>query len=481
MEAKKSSFHRKGGAEAWRRTNTHDEDPQHGKTSLLASLGYKSLDAESVHVLVDKEASRKSRLSARRHLFESWNAVPALWRKSSDVVVVGAGLSGAVLAEQLASRLSLRVLIIEKREHIAGNCYDFEVDNSGVLMSRYGAHLFHTDDERVWSYVNRFATWNRWEHEVLANVDGSLVPVPVNPTTVNVLAGETLRSEAEMRAWLEKQRSSAGLSELSHRAPANSEEMAISRVGRTLYEKLFRPYTLKQWEREPSELAPSVLARIPVHTSFDTRYFPDRYQALPANGYTDFIDSMLDHPLIAVALNTDYFDVRSDIRGDRHHDTKNAHIAGHERPPPATVVFTGPIDAYFADRGLEKLEYRSLRFESFLLRNAPYFQPVSVVNYPSTDFNFTRIVEHKHFLSQKSPHTVITIEFPSPRGEPYYPVPSKRNLDLYARYQELAASQQDSVHFVGRLASYKYYNMDAAIANALQYFDANLSALSRSV
>ena len=359
----------------------------------------------------------------------------------TDVLIVGCGLSGLTIADRFAREKDMSVLIVEKRNHIGGNVYD-EIDENGILVSRYGAHLFHTDSERVWAYVNRFAEWVRWEHKVLAHADGRLVPVPVNITTINALCGTSLRSEDEARAWLDEHQ------ELPVEI-RNSEDMALSRVGRRLYERLFRPYTVKQWGKEPAGLDPSVLARIPVRCSFDDRYFSDRYQALPRHGYTEFCRSMLDHPKIRVLLDTDFFEVRDRIRAK-------------------LVFYTGPIDRYFG--GLPPLEYRSLRFETIRLRNVPFFQPNSVINYPSPDVPYTRIVEYKHFLHQESPHTTIVRETSTDEGEPFYPVPNPENQALYARYKALA-DREIGVYFAGRLAGYKYYNMDQAILAALELCD----------
>lgn len=377
-------------------------------------------------------------------VFDSWDTVPES-KKSPDVLVVGAGLSGAVLAERIANHLGKTVLIVEKRSHIAGNLYDAPYGDTDILVNKYGAHLFHTNNDRVWDYIQKFATWERWEHVVQGYVDDRFVPIPANPTTVNILTGENLASEDDMKKWL-----SENQVKYDH-PPANSEEMAKSRVGEVLYEKLFAPYTRKQWELEPRELAPEVLARIPVYSGFDTRYFPDKYQVLPKEGYTKFVEGMLSHPLITVVTNTDYFEVEPEIT---RHDT----------------IFTGPIDAYFAGAGLEKLKYRSLRFVEEVYDNPGFYQPASVVNYPSTEYPFTRIVEYKHFLNQKSDKTVIVKEYPASEGEPYYPILNDHNVELYAKYQKLAQESKD-VLFVGRLANYKYFNMDATIDNALGLFD----------
>ena len=407
--------------------------------ALVGTRGVRLRDA-----YVRSVAARAGPYRARVH--RALAHVPAAQRRAADVLVVGAGLSGAVVAERAAAA-GQRVLVLERRAHAAGNCFDATLPGTALRVALYGAHLFHTDSARVWRYVQRFGAWRRWEHEVRARVGGALVPLPVNPTTVNMLVNASLASPAEMRAWLAAQDGARA----GGRAANNSADVALQRVGRRLFELIFRPYTRKQWEREPAELNASVLARIPVHESFDTRYFTDRYQALPVDGYTALIDAMLDHPLITVALNTDYFEVERDIA--RRH-----------------TVYTGPIDRFFADQGLEALQYRSLEFEHVLLPYVHYFQPNSVVNYPGLEWNFTRIVEHKHFLHQESPHTVISFEYPSKNGEPYYPIPSPRNQALFDQYQALADNTTD-VHFVGRLANYKYLNMDQAIARALDWFD----------
>ncbi len=259
-----------------------------------------------------------------------------------------------------------------------------------------------------------------------------------------MLTNASLINEAEMRAWLASNGGGAGGA-----PPRNSEEVARQRVGDALFEKIFRPYTKKQWQREPRELDAAVLARIPVHTDFDTRYFGDRWQALPVDGYTSVVDRMLKHPLITVALNCDYFEI------DRELPVR-----------PRATIYTGPVDRFFADSGHKSLEYRSLAFEHVLLRNQLYFQPKAVVNYPEAEYAFTRIIEHKHFLNQLSRHTLVTLEYPRDEGEPYYPVPDQANIALYEKYRAMAANRSD-VYFLGRLAQYKYINMDQAIGLAL--------------
>lgn len=366
----------------------------------------------------------------------------AKWWQRYDVLVVGAGLSGAVLAERHAAQGD-RVLVIDKRPHIAGNCYDYVDEPTGIRVSKYGAHLFHTNIARVWRYVQQFADWRRWDHTVLAYVDGQHVPVPVNVNTVNQMFNASLRDTGEMDAFLSQ------LQVKYESAPANSEEMAKSRVGEVLYDKIFGPYTRKQWNRPPAELAPEVTGRIPVRNDFDNRYFTDRYQALPVQGYTEFVANLLHGA--DVLLGVDYFDLNntSSFKG--------------------VTYYTGPIDRFFGQG--EQLEYRSLLFERVAVMNhVGTVQPVSVINYPSADYEYTRIIEYKHFLRQQSPHTVLFREYPSDIGEPYYPVPSKRNMDLYESLR-MRAGEIPNVIFVGRLASYKYINMDQAIDDALSVFE----------
>jgi UDP-galactopyranose mutase len=374
-------------------------------------------------------------------------------------LIVGAGLSGATLAERAAAA-GHKVTVIDKRPHLAGNCYD-EVDAyTQIRISKYGAHLFHTNDKEVWDYVQRFAKWQRWEHKVIADCSGVYAPIPVNPTTVNVLLGESIHTEEEMKAWLAQE--TAGFQTPN---PKNSEEVALSRVGPRLYDFLFHTYTVKQWAKEPKDLDASVLTRIPVRTSFDDRYFSDKYQALPVKGYTDFVEQMLNHPNIKVFLNTDWEDVKGELRAD-------------------FTIFTGRIDQYFSTAGLPPLEYRSIEFEWETHPCGGTLQPNSVVNYPFTQNessqsseysqkNYTRCVEYKHFLNQKSDWTIVSKEKTTDKGEPYYPVPTQANQELYAKYQELAEKEKKKgVYFLGRLANYKYFNMDQAIRNSLDFWTA---------
>jgi UDP-galactopyranose mutase len=359
-------------------------------------------------------------------------------------LIVGCGLSGVVIAERIATKLNNKVTIIEKRNHIGGNCYDYIDDETGILMNKYGAHLFHTNNKDVWDYINMFDKWVRWEHKVLTYTDNKFVSIPVNITTINELCEENLQNENDVNKWLEQ-------TQVKYDTIQNSEEMAKSRIGNKLYEKLIKDYTFKQWNKYPNELDKSVLERIPIRPNFDTRYFSDKYQALPEKGYTHFFTKIINHENIEVKLNTDYFE----------------HIKNNKYD---VVIFTGPIDSYFSN--LDKLEYRSIDFNIERIKNMNYYQPNSVVNYPSKDVPYTRIVEYKHFLHQKSKDTIIVSEKTNDEGEPFYPVPNKKNLELYEKYKTLAKDEESkNVFFVGRLANYKYFNMDQAILNSLEFFN----------
>ena len=303
-------------------------------------------------------------------------------------LIVGCGLSGATIAERIANVLNKKVFMIDKRDHIGGNCYDYRDEKTNILMCKYGAHIFKTNDEKIWKYVNMFSEWVRWEHTVLSHVDNKFVPIPVNITTVNVLCNETLQTTDEMNEWLKK-------NQVQYKSINNSEEMCKSIVGDVLYNKMFSNYTYKQWNKYPSELDSSVLARIPIRKSFDTRYFDHKYQVLPKHGYTAFVEKMLDSPNITVKLNCDF---------ELFKQNNNNDLSMFEK-----IIFTGPVDEYFHNVGLSKLEYRSLNFEIKKYENMNYYQPVSVVNYPELNVPFTRIVEYKHFLNQISKDTVIVI------------------------------------------------------------------------
>lgn len=351
-----------------------------------------------------------------------------------DYLVVGAGFAGAVVASQMARTFGKRVLLVDRREHIGGNAYDHP-DAAGILVHKYGPHIFHTNSKDIFEYLSQFTEWRQYEHRVLAAVDGKLVPVPVNLDTVNSIYNLRL-NENELEHYFDQ------VAEKPEKI-RTSEDVMVSRVGRDLYEKLFRGYTRKQWGLDPSDLDASVCARIPVRLNRDDRYFTDQFQAMPAAGYTRMFENMLDHPNITLMLNTDYRDV---VRK----------VSFRE------MVYSGPIDEFF-DCRFGKLPYRSLQFRHETL-NMEQLQPVAVLNYPN-DHGYTRVTEFKHLTGQVHSKTSVVYEYPCAEGDPYYPVPRPDNAALYKKYEELGAATQN-VHFVGRLATYRYYNMDQVVAQA---------------
>jgi UDP-galactopyranose mutase len=366
----------------------------------------------------------------------------------TDVLVVGAGFAGSVIAERCASE-GMSVLVIDKREHIGGNAFD-ELDSNGILVHRYGPHIFHTNAVSVSEYLSRFTVWIPYEHRVLAQVDSELYPVPINQTTVNRLYGLSLDEEGVARHY-------ARVREV--REPIRtSEDSVLSSVGRDLCDKFFRGYTRKQWGLDLSELSASVAARIPVRTNADDRYFSDSFQKMPADGFTRMFTRILDHRNIHVELGVDFGEFR-------------------KRATWSLLVYTGPIDEYFSFC-FGKLPYRSLRFDHEHMPNTERFQSVGTVNYPN-DHKFTRITEFKHLTGQRHPGTSIVREFPGDEGDPYYPVPRPENQELYQRYNALAECERD-VLFVGRLAEYRYYNMDQVVARALMVFEKIISLTRRA-
>ena len=349
---------------------------------------------------------------------------------------MGAGFAGSVVARELAEAGTC-VRILDRRTHLGGNAYD-EPDAAGVLVHRYGPHIFHTNSERVFKYLSRFTEWRPYEHRVRCVLGGREYPFPINRDTLNRLYGLNL-DEAGAAAFFERVRE-------PRNAVLTSEDVVLNSVGRDLYEKFFLNYTRKQWGLEPSQLKAGVAARIPVRTNTDDRYFTDTYQAMPLHGYTRMFERMLDDPNITVELGVDFQDIKDSGRA-RH------------------VVYTGPIDAYF-DYCFGPLPYRSLRFEHEHLSGVEKYQEVGTVNYPN-DHAFTRITEFKHLTGQKHPGTSIVREYPQAEGDPYYPIPRNENEALYKRYEELA-EREPNVTFVGRLAQYRYYNMDQVVAAALK-------------
>jgi len=356
-----------------------------------------------------------------------------------DYLIVGAGFAGSVLAERLATQAGKKILIIDTRSHIGGNAYDCYND-AGILIHKYGPHIFHTNARHVFEYLSNFTEWRPYEHRVLGSVDGQLVPIPINLDTINKLYGLNLTSfqleeffatVAEPKEYIR-----------------TSEDVVVSKVGRELYEKFFRNYTRKQWDIDPSELDKSVTARVPTRTNRDDRYFTDTYQAMPLHGYTRMFEKMLSHPNIKIMLNTDYREIQNVI-------------------PYREMIYTGPVDLFF-DYRYGKLPYRSLEFKHETI-NAPLHQAAPVVNYPNEHL-YTRVTEFKYLTGQEHAKTSIVYEYPRAEGDPYYPVPRPENAELYKKYKALADATP-GVHFVGRLATYKYYNMDQVVAQALTIYN----------
>jgi len=355
-----------------------------------------------------------------------------------DWIIVGAGFAGSTLAERIATQRGERVLVIDKRPHIGGNAYDRH-DDAGLLIHQYGPHIFHTNSDQIVEHLSQFTDWRPYEHRVLAKVDGQLLPIPINLDTVNRLYGLQLTSE-QLPAWFAARAET--VSDIR-----TSEDVVVNAIGRDLYEKFFQGYTRKQWGMDPSELDKSVTARVPTRTCRDDRYFADKHQIMPLHGYTRMFEAMLDHPNISVMLQTDYKTIRDVI-------------------PHRRLIFTGPIDEYFGFR-FGKLPYRSLRFEH-VVRDEEQHQPVAVVNYPQTEA-YTRVTEYKYLTGQQHVKTALTYEYPSATGDPYYPIPRPENQTLYKQYEALALTTPD-VWFVGRLATYRYYNMDQVVGQALATF-----------
>lgn len=363
-----------------------------------------------------------------------------------DFLIVGAGFAGSVCAERLAAHGS--VLLCDRRPHVGGNAYDY-YDDAGILVHKYGPHIFHTACTRVFEYLSRFTAWRPYEHRVMAYVEKKLLPFPINIDTVNALYGLSL-DEATIAAFYANR-----AERIAH--PRTSEEAVVSKIGRELYDAFFRNYTRKQWGLDPSELDASVAARVPARSNRDDRYFTDEFQAMPRHGYTRMFERMLAHENITTVLNTEYRKLVGEV-GFR------------------TMIYTGPVDAFF-DYRFGSLPYRSIEFK-FETHDVEVFQPAAVVNYPN-EHEYTRITEFKYLTGQRNPKTSVVYEFPCAEGDPYYPIPRPANTVLYGKYKALADAASD-VHFVGRLATYKYYNMDQVVAQALAVTDRIIAAGSRT-
>jgi len=355
-----------------------------------------------------------------------------------DYLIVGAGFAGSVLAERLASLPGTKVLVIDKRQHIGGNAYDY-YDNVGILVHKYGPHIFHTNAPEVFDYLSQFTEWRNYQHRVSASVNGQLLPMPINLNTINEMYGLNL-SSVELEAFFESK--AEKIAQIR-----TSEDVVVSKIGRELYEKFFKGYTKKQWDLDPSELNASVTARIPVRTNKDDRYFTDTFQVMPLHGYTKMFEKMLHHPNIKLMLNTDFKEIKEELQF-KH------------------LIYTGPVDEFF-DFKFGKLPYRSVDFK-FETLDQENFLKTGTVNYPN-DYAFTRVTEFKHLTGQKNQKTSVVYEFPKSEGDPYYPIPKEENAALYQKYKQLA-DRLENTYFVGRLATYKYYNMDQVVAQALSVF-----------
>ncbi len=378
--------------------------------------------------------------------------------KKIDYLIVGAGFSGLVLAERLSSQLGKKCLVVEKRNHIGGNAFD-KIDSAGVLIHPYGPHYFRTNSRRIIDYLSQFTQWHAVEYRIKSHTDGRYWSFPINLATFEELIGQSA-TEEQFARWLEEKRAPIT-------NPKNSEEMILSRVGRELYEMFYQGYTRKFWRRDPRDLDAGVCGRVPIRTNRDDRYLSEEFQALPKDGYTEMFKRMLDaSPGVELQLDTDYRKLRGSVQFAR-------------------MVYTGPVDEYF-DCRLGKLPYRSLRFEpeSFtpdqlartgrgqIAGKPGFWQPAMQVNYPGSE-PFTRIVEIKHATGQKCDNTTIVREYPADDGpgqEPYYPIPAPDAMRLYREYEALAAEEKN-VSFVGRLATYRYYNMDQVVGMALTEFE----------
>jgi UDP-galactopyranose mutase len=356
-----------------------------------------------------------------------------------DYLIVGAGFAGSVLAERLASIGEQKVLLVEQRDHIGGNAYDY-FNKDGILIHKYGPHIFHTNSKKVFDYLGKFTAWRPYEHRVLGSVDGQLVPIPINLTTINKLYGLNLNC-SEVESFFQSK------AEKIDRVKT-SEDVVVSKVGRELYEKFFKNYTKKQWDLDPSELDASVTARVPTRTNKDDRYFTDTYQAMPLYGYTRMFQKMLSHPNIKIMLNTDYKEIIDVI-------------------PYKNLIYTGPIDSFF-NYCYGRLPYRSLEFK-FETHDTETFQATGTINFPN-EHAYTRITEFKYLTGQKHSKTSIVYEYPQAEGDPYYPIPRPENAEIYKKYQQLANAMTNT-YFTGRLATYKYYNMDQVVAQSLSLFE----------
>ncbi|MBN9660695.1 MAG: UDP-galactopyranose mutase [Acidobacteria bacterium] len=375
---------------------------------------------------------------------------------TTDWLIVGAGFAGSVLAERIASIRNESVLLVDRRDHIAGNAYD-TLDEHGVLVHQYGPHLFHTNSEQVWDYLSQFTEWHPYEHRVLASVEGQFVPVPFNFESLRRLWPKDRAEQLQARLVAEY---GSGV-----RVPIlrmlQHQDQSIRELAQYIHDRVFAGYTRKQWDLDPSQLDPSVTARVPVQIGEDDRYFQDRFQAMPRDGYTALFRRMLSHPNIHLQLSTDYRELPASLEWRR-------------------MVYTGPIDEFFGYRH-GHLPYRSVRLE-FRHEETAQFQPTGTVNYPNSE-PYTRITEFKHMTGQQIAGTTLAVEYPQPhepgRNVPYYPIPRPESAAIYEKYQSEVAALAGSTIFVGRLADYRYYNMDQVVARALKVFEDTIEPMAK--
>ena len=372
---------------------------------------------------------------------------------NADLVIVGSGFFGLTIAERCANELGLKVLVLERRYHLGGNAYSEPDPETGIEVHKYGAHLFHTSNERVWEYVNRFTEFTGYQHRVFTNYRGQVYSFPMNLALINQFFGKA-HTPDEARALVAEQ-----ASEIDTADAKNLEEKAVSLIGRPLYEAFVKGYTAKQWQTDPTELSPDIISRLPVRYTFDNRYFNDTFEGLPKDGYTAWLTRMADHPNIEVRLNTDFFDVADEFRGK------------------VPIIYTGPVDEYFGNSE-GRLSWRTVDLEAEV-REVDDFQGTAVVNYADEDVPFTRILEFKHFNPERTHlpgKTVIVHEysrFATEDDEPYYPVNTAEDRAKLLKYRELA-KQEPMVLFGGRLGTYKYLDMHMAIGSALSMYDNKL-------
>lgn len=357
-----------------------------------------------------------------------------------DFLIIGSGFAGSVLAERISNELKKDVIVVEKRNHIGGNCYD-EYDENGILIHKYGPHIFHTNDKNIVDYLSQFTDWYKYEHKVLAFSKGEYFQIPINRATINKVFNKNFNTDEEVKEFLETIRE-------KRNSINNSEDIIVNQVGWELFDRFFRYYTKKQWNLEPKDLSPGVCGRVKVRTNNDDRYFEDKYQIMPKDGFTEIFNKMLNNPRIRLILNTDFKKILNEINYKY-------------------IVYTGPIDYFFNFR-FGKLTYRSIRFE-FINFNRLSYQPTAVVNYVDPDVPFTRVTEYKKITFQNSSKTTLSFEYPNSNGEPFYPIITNENLQRLKYYLNLAKKEKN-LFLCGRLAEFKYYDMHQVIGRALTLF-----------